>query len=1253
MTDVIEVRLPGGLPGPQGEMGFTGSPGPEGDAGAQGPMGPRGPQGVPGPATGQPGPPGPDSGIYFNSFVELSSSVIDENIPFVQTGGYYNPGDFGAARYKRVPSDPGYGGTQSADGAWWAIREHTYTPQMFGAKAEMPIGGNAALYHDDWPALEAALGMRPAGSGVPHPLGPTYVAGPTIYFPSGCYNLRSCPTGIRLKATTHLVGQTAGLTPNGSYLQFPPNVPGIVIEYWDTYNDVYYPGVYSGGGYGSSIRNLVLHGGSGDNREAHGIRIQNACLLENVYCFFWGGDGIHLHAGVNSTDGKTRGNANMFKFFNITSSSNAVNGIFIEGSDSQAGMAIGVNTSSNGRYGIFEGSFIGNSWDGIHTDSNGILNAAVNRLTKSSIVYYEGLTYGAVATANEPDFVSTVPGTNSLVWKLWGSGAKHPQHPNWLPNQPVGTYFAGGPIYSASSVPNLFKNLYVEANQNFSYMGDQSIMLGGAQGRVFPGTGYVQLTNLLTARGEASGYQSLGPTIAAVLGGNDVNGDVLRWGHLANGGAAFRLHHRLGDWFFDYVNNAGLIAGMITGFATTAKFGTAEYQPYKFAFPQLGIGNGTNGRRVTSGVEPTTGVWAKGDIVFDPALPSGKIGRVCTVAGAFGATWASGTDYNTSSYITTAAGKKYHCVKDPVAAPGPFLSQAGSEPFHTTGEVTGPDGYKWKHLFNPPDVALWTTATSYTPTTLIRSTFFGVGYSRNYYYECMVAGPGPSTINPTHVVIAGSTPGTGIYSRYYDDGYAWRFVGYAGVDTPWVNGNDYFINQNVRAGLRSYRCDVDPSEEITPPGDPLIPVPATVMPTHTAGTVIGLDGYGWTFLSTQAAKPWVADTDYALNAEVLNSEGRQYRLTTDPVPPPDPRLSRFEPVHLSGSVDNGDGYVWLFVATAFSTPPWSVGVDYLFGNHVIASNGRHYEVTLDPPSTVAPIPKVSTVQPTHTNIHYILTTDPKALSTVEPSHPSGEATLADGYRWAYLDTVTGAAWVTGTDYALNAIIKASNGHDYVVTVDPVKLSLDKPVHAAGAVTGADGYTWTVLYNPATMSLWTTGSSYTLSTKLRNKFNQFYNCAVVGPGAVSVEPIHYSGTVVGADGYSWTYLGKPVQNWVSGTDYAANATVTCAPDPVTETDGYKWAYIGEPLQAVPLPVKWVTGNDYVKTEKIITTTGHYYQCEINPATIAAVIPLPLSTVEPTHVIGDGGGVLPIETDGFSWKYVGNTTPVFKLWGVVDP
>lgn len=59
------------------------------------------------------------------------------NVLFVETAGYYSPGDGGGALYKKVSSEPSHMGKfQSADGAWWELYEQMISVRAFGAKGD-------------------------------------------------------------------------------------------------------------------------------------------------------------------------------------------------------------------------------------------------------------------------------------------------------------------------------------------------------------------------------------------------------------------------------------------------------------------------------------------------------------------------------------------------------------------------------------------------------------------------------------------------------------------------------------------------------------------------------------------------------------------------------------------------------------------------------------------------------------------------------------------------------------------------------------------------------------------------------------------------------------------------------------------------------------------------------------------------------------------------------------------------------------
>ena len=507
------------------------------------------------------------------------------------------------------------------------------TPQMIE-----PNAGDGTT--DAWPAIEALLAVRQANGKTNYP------KGPTIFFPAGKYNLASVgANGIQLKAETHLMGDHGGMgnAGAGSELIFPADCAGIVVNRYNTLNNAV-ESPTTGGADGSSVRRLVVTGGGGTSATAHGIWLKARAHIENVTVQKFAANGINIVAGAG-TGGASEGNANDWFLKTIRAAENGLNGIFCDGADANSGVGIGCSAVNNGRYGIYDSSFLGNTWVGCHTATNGVALVGNNASGHSSFVHYGGIRYAAHPGSTEAAYVATTPGTDATVWVPIQSGSSHPTIPTWTAAQSSGTFFAGGAFRTeGGSSANLLLGCYAESGQGASDIADTTLVMGGSiYGAGFTRGGYFRGDdgNKLTAKGPNGGYAVDGTTIDISLGIDDANGDVLKFSHSSDNSAwPWRLRRSGSDWVLDNANSGSRIAMRFTGENTSEQMGTGAVVPYVATFPKLGLGSGSNVRLQTTGsAAPSTGAHARGEIVWNVApSAAGYAGWICTTAGTPG-TW--------------------------------------------------------------------------------------------------------------------------------------------------------------------------------------------------------------------------------------------------------------------------------------------------------------------------------------------------------------------------------------------------------------------------------------------------------------------------------------------------------------------------------------------------------------------------------------------------------------------------------------
>jgi len=577
----------------------------------------------------------------------LSTASIDPAVSHVRTAGYQSTGDGGGGIYRRVGAEPAHAlKVRSADLAWWEL-----VPDSHGFINVRQAGAVGNDVTNDGQAFRDALAFASLNANA------NEKATVGVIVPPGNFYLGA--TTLELKASVRLTGQgsgTAGTKP--TRLRWDANVTGIIVHRHNTIGATTELDPAALGANGSAISGLWLKSDGGaavavtDGTKGHGIWLRARAVLSDLRIEGFPGNGIHI-VTVAGGSADIEGNANGWTVERARITACHQNGVFVDGPDVNAGMAQLIDASSNGRWGIWDSSFLGNTYVACHTSSNGEALIAANGAGQSSLVHYNGpengntdLRYAANVAATEAQLVATTPGTNEAVWiKVEAAGA-HPNVPTWIAAQPTGTYFHGGAYLSdGSNARNVFVGCYQESGQAPAQLAVPATALGGLIS-TYEGNGYGFVDGDLRGVVKVKNHQLFAPARDLEVRLNAAVNHLVKL--LANGDHVSGLNlvawdEAAGQWMVEHANSGSRRPIRFTTDLNTMTHGRASAQTGGELYFHKGfwIGNGAGQAKWFGGfrAKPTSGDHARGDLMlnYNPIAPGDPAGWRITTAGSIGA----------------------------------------------------------------------------------------------------------------------------------------------------------------------------------------------------------------------------------------------------------------------------------------------------------------------------------------------------------------------------------------------------------------------------------------------------------------------------------------------------------------------------------------------------------------------------------------------------------------------------------------
>ena len=180
------------------------------------------------------------------------------------------------------------------------------------------------------------------------------VSGPVLLFPLGHYHFNN---HLNVKAAVVLRGSGtfSGGVRVGSILEFAADQNGIIVHNATTIDETVEASSFQANG--AIIENLQVTGGGASGTTGHGIWLRAVAKVRECRVEAFALDGVHIVAAVGG-GAAIEGNANQWALEDVTAAANGRHGVYVDEADTNAGAGLRVDATANGRWGIFDSSFL-------------------------------------------------------------------------------------------------------------------------------------------------------------------------------------------------------------------------------------------------------------------------------------------------------------------------------------------------------------------------------------------------------------------------------------------------------------------------------------------------------------------------------------------------------------------------------------------------------------------------------------------------------------------------------------------------------------------------------------------------------------------------------------------------------------------------------------------------------------------------------------------------------------------------------